>query len=130
MRSASAIKAAYVLGIIADVVFGLCLMAFPAFAMKAYGMQTPLSPTIHFWMAYAGCVIFVWTAFLIWAYQKPVERKLIALVTFFAVLGLALIQVFGLISHVVPLVNTIWLWALQLVLMFFFGYGYYSVKGA
>lgn len=85
MKNERILKTGYVLGSIADIAFGL-LMVFPAVCLKIYGIQMALSLQIQFWMAYAGCVIFSWTALLLWGRRKPGERKFIALATVFPVL--------------------------------------------
>ncbi len=126
MKNITIIKVGYIIGSIADSIFGLLMIAFPAVSLNIYGIDTTLSPTIRFWMAYAGIVIFLWTAFLLWGWKQPHERKFIALVTVCVVFGLVLIQFGGVLFGVVPLTNMIPLFLLQFVLMFFLGYGYYK----
>jgi hypothetical protein len=127
MKNETILKIGYVLGSIADMILGLLMVAFPSICLKIYGIQVELSSTIRFWMAYAGLVIFLWTAFLLWGRRKPQERKFIALVTVFAVLGLVIIQICGILFQVVPLLNMIPLFIMQSILIFFFVYGYHKV---
>jgi hypothetical protein len=124
MKNPSVLKVAYVLGVIADLAFGILLIAFPSFSLKIYGINTELSPAIRFWMAYAGTVIFTWTAFLIWGLMQPKERKFISLVTALVVLGLSITQIAGLFFNAVPAANMIPLFALQFILIAFFLIGY------
>ncbi len=126
MRNETILKIGYVLGSIADMIFGLLMVAFPSICLRIYGIQVELSSTIRFWMAYAGLVIFLWTALLLWGRRKPQERKFIALVTVFVVLGFVIIQICGVLFQVVPLLNMIPLFIMQSILIFFFVYGYYK----
>ncbi|MGD9202814.1 MAG: hypothetical protein PVI26_14740 [Chitinispirillia bacterium] len=127
MKNEKIIKTGYVLGSILDILFGLLMVAFPSFCLKIYGFQTELSPTIRFWIAYPGSIIFFWTALLIWGMRKPQERKFIALITILIVFGFMLIQICGILFQVVPFLNMVWLLIIQLLLISILGYGYYKV---
>ncbi len=127
MKNETIINIGYVLGSVADTIFGLLMITFPSIILKIYGIQAVLSPTIRFLTAYAGIPILIWTAFLLWGRRKPQERKFIALVTVFVVLGFMIIQIFGILLQVIPLLNMIPLFILQSILIFFLGYGYYKV---
>ena len=128
MKNETILKTGYVLGSIADIIFGVLMIAFPSICLKIYGINTPLSPTIRFWMAYAGLIIFLWTALLLWGMRKPKERKFIELVTAFVVLGFVVIQICGILFRVVPLLNMMPLFLMQFILIFFFVYGYYKAS--
>ena len=65
-KDTSILRTACLAGAIADLAFGLLLIAFPSLSLKIYGINIELSPAVRFWMAYAGIAIFSWTAFLIW----------------------------------------------------------------
>jgi predicted permease len=102
------------------------MIAFPSFCLEMYGFETILTPAIQFWMAYAGVIIFLWTALLLWAMRKLQERKFIALVTVFVVLGFMVIQICGFMFQVISLINLIRLLIIQLTLISILGYGYYK----
>ncbi len=96
------LKAAYILGIIADITFGLLLILAPSFSLSFYGFDEALSSVTRFWMAYAGVAIFTWTAFLVWAYQDLKGRKFVSLVTAFVVVGFVVAQIAAILFSVVP----------------------------
>jgi hypothetical protein len=39
-----------------------------------------------------------WTLLLVWAYQKPLERRFVAALTIFVILGLVLTEILGLFA--------------------------------
>jgi len=124
MKNTSYLKAAYLAGSVADLTFGLLMIVFPSVCLKIYGINIVLLPEIRFWMAYAGIVIFIWTAFLIWGLMKLEERKFIALITVLVVLGLVSIQTLGIFWGGVNLVNMVPLFAMQFVLITLLLIGY------
>jgi hypothetical protein len=118
------LKAAYILGIIADIKFGLLLIIAPSLCLSILGFSESLSPILRFWMAYSGIAIFTWTAFLIWAYQDLAERKFVSLVTAFVVIGFVVAQIAAILFNVVPFLNMVPLLVLQASLIFAFVLGY------
>ena len=117
MKNTSILKIAYWAGAIADFIFGLLMIVYPSFCLKIYGINIVLSPEIRFWMAYAGVAIFTWTAFLIWGMRKLEERKFIAIVTVFVVLGFVITQIVGIFWGIVSAINMVPLFAMQFVLI-------------
>ena len=124
MKSTSFLKTAYVTGAIADLTFGLLMIAFPSVCLKIYGIDIVLSPEIRFWMAYAGIAIFTWTAFLIWGLRHLKERRFVALATAFVVTGFVIIQIVGLFFGTVSAINMVPLFAMQFVLIALLIIGY------
>ena len=126
MKNTSILRIAYWAGSIADLVFGLLLIAFPSLSLKIYGINTELSPVLRFWMAYAGAAILSWTAFLVWGLGQLEERKFIALATVFVVLGFFIIEIIGIIFGTVSTINMVIvaLLAMQLVLVALLLVGY------
>ena len=124
MKNTSYLKAAYLAGSTADLTFGLLMIVFPSVCLKIYGINVVLSPEIRFWMAYAGVAIFTWTAFLIWGVMQLEERKVIAIVTAFVVLGFVVTQIVGIFFGIVSAVNMIPIFAMQFVLIALLLIGY------
>jgi len=70
-----------------------------------------------------------WTILLIWADRKPVERKGILLITVFPVIvGLIFAGIYAVIHNLIPVERMIPTWILQLFLIAFFSYSYYTAK--
>jgi len=70
-----------------------------------------------------------WTILLIWADRKPVERKGVLLITIFPVIaGLAIYNVYGIISGLEAAVSILPVLALQAGLVALFGIGYYNAR--
>ncbi len=126
LKNSLFLKAGYLLGAIADSTFGFLMIFFPSVCLKVYGINIVLTSEVRFWMAYAGTVIFIWTAFLIWGLMQLRERKFIALVTAFAVLGLVITQIVGIMIGTVPAVNMAPLLAMQFILISLFLIGYFK----
>ena len=125
MKRTSFLKTAYVTGAIADLTFGLLMIAFPSVCLKIYGIDIVLSPEIRFWMAYAGIAIFTWTAFLIWGLRQLKERRFIALATALVVIGFVITQIVGLFFGTVSAtINMVPLFAMQFVLIALLLIGY------
>ena len=124
MKNTSILRIAYWAGSIADLAFGLLLIAFPSLSLKIYGVNIELSPPVRFWMAYAGVAIFSRTAFLIWGLGQLEERKFIALATVFVIVGFFIAQIVGIIFGTISVVNMVPLFAMQLVLVALFLAGY------
>jgi len=118
------LKTGYILGSVADIIFGVLLIAFPSVCLNIYGNDAVLSPDIRFWMAYAGIAIFTWTGFLVWGMKQLKERKSIALVTAFVVTGFMIVQSVGLFYGIGLAVNMIPLFVMQFILIALFLVGY------
>jgi hypothetical protein len=70
-----------------------------------------------------------WTILLIWADRKPVERKGVLLITIFPVIaGLAIYNVYGIVSGLEAAVSVLPVLALQAGLVALFGIGYYNAR--
>ncbi len=124
MKNTSYLKVAYWAGAIADLKFGLLMIAFPSVCLKIYGINIVLSPEIRFWMSYAGIAIFTWTAFLIWGLRQLEERKFIAIVTAVVVLGFVITQIAGIVFGIVSPINMVPLFGMQFILIALFLIGY------
>jgi hypothetical protein len=124
MKNTSFLKVAYWAGAIADLTFGLLMIAFPSACLRVYGINIVVSPEIRFWMAYAGIAIFTWTAFLIWGLRQLEERKFIAIATAFVVLGFVITQIVGIFFGTVSAINMVPLLAMQFILIALLLIGY------
>jgi hypothetical protein len=109
------IKLPYWLGIAADALWAVALI-FPAIYGILVGIQD-FNPAleIRLIMGIAGSLMTGWTILLIWAVRKPIERKMVSLLTAFPVVfGIFIVSLTGYLNG-----NTsnIWLIAKTLILM-------------
>ena len=87
------------------------------------------STTINYALGIASALMFGWTALLIWADRKPLERKGVLLLTAFpVVIGLALNNIYAIIEGVRPLQDTIPELGLQCTLIVLFTASYLIAK--
>ena len=75
------IKAPYVIGAIADLVWAIALI-YPPILSVLTGRQYPgLDLENRLIYAVGGIMMLGWTALLLWGYQKPIERRGVTLLT-------------------------------------------------
>jgi len=109
------IKLPYWLGIAADALWAVALI-FPALYGILVGIQD-FNPAleIRLIMGIGGSLMTGWTFLLIWAIQKPIERRMVSLLTAFPVVfGIFIVSLTGYLNG-----NTsnVWLIAKTLLLM-------------
>jgi hypothetical protein len=111
------LRIAFWWGIVADVVEGL-LMLFPQLHLKAMQVALNPDPGFVYGMRYGAPLMFGFTAILIWADRKPVERKDILLLTAcFPVVGYYLFRIYAIAAGMIPLGPTIPTFVMQTILM-------------
>jgi len=71
-----------------------------------------------------------WTAILIWADRKPMERKGVLLIVIPVVIGVALNQITAIPSGISSVGAMIPIWILQAVLIALFTFGYLNARSA
>ncbi|MDP1678206.1 MAG: hypothetical protein Q8L88_15220 [Bacteroidota bacterium] len=89
------IKTAYWLGIIADAIWAIALLC-----PRIFGTLTgspDFNPNLQFRlvMSIGGILMLGWTILLIWAVQKPIERRFVILLTALVVAGLFIVSMIG-----------------------------------
>ncbi len=87
-----------------------------------------VSGAYQFAMGYGASLMLGWTALLVWAYQKPLKRKIIAALTVLVIYGLVLTEVMAvLLGHITawPMLPT---WFLQTILLCLFAGGFHYSK--
>lgn len=76
-------------------------------------------------MMIGASLMLGWTFLLIWAAQKPVERRGVLLLTVFpVVVGLALAGGFAVAAGLIPIERMLPTWILQAVILTLFSYSY------
>ena len=80
-------------------------------------------------MGLAASLMLGWTFLLLWADQKPIERKGVLLLTIFPVLvGLFLSGIYAVHSSMILVDKMVPLWVIQIVIIFLFSYSYKQAK--
>jgi hypothetical protein len=104
-------------------------MLLPDFWVSFNGLPTASNSTLNFALYTAAVLMFGWTALLVWADRKPLERKGILLLTAFPVVfGLALNNVLAVTSGLRALPSVITTLALQCVIASLFVFSYFNAR--
>lgn len=120
-RSATILRVAFLVGAVADAL-ALIPMLFPSVATVLWGIEEQ-SPGFHFASASAAALMLGWTALLLWAYRRPIERRAVAGLTILVVVGLAIAEIWAVSSSLIPVSRIVPIWALQVLLVALFAAG-------
>ena len=120
------LKIAFLLGIITDALAVLPMLS-PPVAELFWGFSI-FNGEYIFAMLYGATFMICWTILLIWAYMKPVERRFLALLTLFVIIGLVLAEIMALINGVIELNYLIPSFILQVILSILFSLGYLGTR--
>lgn len=88
------LRIAYGWGIIADAVSAV-LMLFPNLFVRVMNIRLDADTNLGFGLMYGAPLMIGWTILLLWANQKPVERKAILLLTLPVVAGNVIIEIYA-----------------------------------
>jgi hypothetical protein len=90
------IKIAYWLGILADALWAVALFVPQVFAMLTGNPDFNPDVQVRLIMGIGGTLMTGWTFLLIWAVRKPIERRVVILITAFPVVfGMFVISLIG-----------------------------------
>lgn len=117
------LRVAFLAGAITDAVAVIPLLV-PPVARLLWGFDDP-SGGYRFAMGYAASLMIGWTVLLIWAYQRPIERRFVAALTVLVIYGLALTEVVAVLSGHVAAWRFVPTWCLQAVLLGLFAGAYH-----
>ena len=126
MNGIKALKLAYLLGAITDFVVFL-LMVFPQFAGAFWGFDG-FTEEYYFAMGLGAPLMLGWSLLLLWAYNKPVERRTVALLTILAIVGIAITNIIMVTRGLFTFTGMLPSFIIQAILLLLFGYGYISTK--
>lgn len=116
------LRVAYLVGALTDAL-AIVPMLSPTVAALMWGIEES-SPAFRFAAASAAALMLGWTVLLLWAYQRPIERRAVAAFTILVVIGLAVAEVFAVQSSVVSAARMAPTWLLQVVLVVLFFTGF------
>ena len=121
MNSISLLRFSYWFGAVADFINAVAMVYPPLMARMLNLEDVPVSLDSRLALLMGASLMFGWTALLIWADRKPVERKGILLITIFPVIiGLALTTLYGFLEGYIPLRGAVPIWVLQIFLIVLF----------
>ena len=122
-RQERILRAAFLAGAVTDAL-ALVPMLFPPMARLLWGFED-FSGEYRFAMGYGASLMAAWTALLLWAYQRPLERSFVAALTVFVIYGLVATEVAAVLSGHVAAWRMVPTWCLQAVLVALFAYAYH-----
>jgi hypothetical protein len=122
-RQAYFLRRAFLVGAITD---GLALipMLIPPAARLLWGFSDP-TVAYQFAMGYGASLMLGWTVLLLWAYQRPVERRFVAVLTVLVIYGLVVTEIAAVWSGHLEAWRMIPTWCLQAVLLSLFATAYH-----
>jgi hypothetical protein len=112
------LRIAFLSGAIIDAA-ALLPMLIPQLAGWVWGFRD-LPGSYRFAMEYGASLMFGWTVLLLWAYQRPDERRFVAALTALVVVGLILAEVAAVCSGALEARRLVPTWCLQVALVVLF----------
>lgn len=122
------LRIVFLAGAITDAA-ALLPMLIPRLAAWVWGFRD-VPGSYRFAMWYGASLMFGWTALLLWAYRRPVERRFVAVLTVLVVVGLILAEVAAVCAGALEARRLVPTWCLQsvLVVLFVGAYRHRSVR--
>lgn len=114
-RQHSLLRTAFLVGALTDAV-ALIPMLSPSAARLLWGLEPTAGP-YTFAMGYGAALMSGWTALLLWAYQRPLERRFIAPLTAFVICGLIGTEFFSIASGYATATNMLVTLFVQAILL-------------
>ena len=117
------LRMAFLVGAVTDGLATLPMLVSPL-AKILWGFED-VSGAYRFAMGYGASLMLGWTALLIWAYQKPMERKVVAALTVLVIYGLVLTEVMAVLLGHLSAWRLLPTWFLQTILLCLFAGGFH-----
>ena len=122
-RQEKILKAAFLVGAITDAL-AILPMLLPSLAKLLWGFEDT-SGAYRFAFGYGASLMLGWTVLLIWAYQKPLERKAVAALTVLVIYGLVFTEIVAVLTGHIAVWRMLPTWFLQAILLGLFAGGYH-----
>jgi hypothetical protein len=119
------LRTAFLAGAVTDAL-ALFPMLVPPIAALLWGFED-VSGAYRFAMGYGASLMLGWTVLLVWAYQKPLERRFVAALTVLVIYGLVTTEVVAVLTGRLALWRMLPTWGLQATLLALFASGYHYV---
>lgn len=123
MRQEQLLRTAFVLGAVTDAL-AVVPMLVPRMAALLWGFEEPTG-AYRFAMGYGATLMLGWTGLLVWAYQRPLERRFVAALTVFVIYGLVTTEIAAVAAGHVAAWRMIPTWILQAALLGTFAAAYH-----
>ena len=120
------LRVAFLIGAITDAI-AILPMLVPPLAYLLWGFED-VSGAYKFAMGYGASLMLGWSALLIWAYRKPIERKAMAALTVIVVWGLVFTEIIAVFSGYLSAWRMLPIWFLQAILISLFAWGFHYSK--
>ena len=105
------LRIAFLAGALTDAL-ALLPMLVPPLAVLLWGFED-VSGAYRFAMGYGASLMLGWTVLLLWAYQRPIERRFVGALTVLVIYGLVATEVIAVLSGRLALWRMLPTWALQ-----------------
>lgn len=122
-RHSRLLRTAFLVGAITDTLAVIPMLS-PTVAHLMMGFEEMGEP-YRFAMGYAAALMTGWTALLVWAYQKPVERNFVAALTILVIAGLVATEIVTVLYGTLAAARMMPTWILQSILPGLFAYAYF-----
>lgn len=122
-RQTRLLRAAFLVGALTDALAVIPMLS-PAMAQLILGFDDVSEPYM-FAMGYAASLMIGWTALLLWAYRKPVERAFVAVLTMLVIAGLVATEIVTVLFGALSASRMIPTWILQAILLGLFSCAYF-----
>lgn len=120
------LKLAYLAGAITDFLVFL-LMVFPSLATIFWGFRE-FDDKYYFAMGMGAALMLGWTILLMWAYQRPIERRFVAPLTIIVIIGIAATNMIMLNRGTFTITELLPTFIIQIILITLFSYGYMNTR--
>ena len=120
------LKLAFLAGAITDFLVFL-LMVFPSLATIFWGFRE-FDDKYYFAMGMGAALMLGWTILLLWAYQRPIERRFVAPLTIIVIIGIAATNIIMLNRDTFTITELLPTFIIQIILITLFSYGYMNTR--
>ena len=122
-RRARFLRMAFLAGAVTDAL-AVVPMVCPPVARLVWGFEDA-GGAYRFAMGYGASLMLGWTALLVWADQRPLERRVVAALTVLVIYGLVATEIVAVATGTMPLWRMAPTWVLQAVLLGLFAGAYH-----
>ena len=121
-------KKMFIIGAVLDGLVAVVMLA-PSLEALAWGFDEPvLYPGYRFAMTFGAALMLGWTALLVWAAAKPVDRRAVAPLTMLVVAGLMFAEFLGMASGFLPAPRVWALLVFQVALLVCFALAFHAAS--
>lgn len=124
MTKIGLLRVSYWIGACADLIVGIA-MVYPKFLALVLRLEEPPSSIeTRCALGIGASLMFGWTALLLWADRKPLERKGVLVLTVAVILGLSFTILYGFLGGYIPPASAVSVWIFQafLIVLFLLAY--------